>query len=88
MTAAAPLATTHGVRFAVLLGVMLVLGCLPCTTEAPLLLPDGGAAVCVRSTDCPRPADVLLCASTEDQLRGCIGCAASACVRYTPRSCQ
>ncbi len=89
MTARAALATTGPtMRAAVLLAGLLLAACVPCASEAPVLLPDGGAAACVQSTDCPRPAGVLLCTSQEDQLRGCVGCSAAACVRWTPGACR
>lgn len=68
--------------------VLAAAGCVPCASQAPVLLPDGGAAGCVQSTDCPRPAGVLLCTSDEDQLRGCVGCSAARCVRWTPEACR
>jgi hypothetical protein len=78
----------HDVRPPLLLLAVLGLGCgPPCVLEAPVTLPDAGVASCVQSADCPRPANVLLCASTEDRLRGCIACQATRCVRFTPGTC-
>jgi hypothetical protein len=70
-----------------LAGVLFAACGPPCAHQAPVSGADGGTASCVQATDCPRPADVLVCASTEDHLRGCVGCEASRCVRYTPAGC-
>jgi hypothetical protein len=84
------LATTDPVRRACCIGLLLALAACgpPCALPAAVSQPDGGVARCVQSQDCPRPAGVLLCASTEDHLRGCLACEATACVRYTPGTCR
>jgi hypothetical protein len=84
------LATTLSVRRAWALGVLLALAACgpPCVLQVAVSQADGGAARCVQSQDCPRPAGVLLCTSAEDRLRGCLACEATACVRYTPGTCR
>lgn len=59
----------------------------PCPVEVSQAGPDGGAATCVTSSDCLRPSATLLCASTEDHLRGCVDCVDSRCVEYVPEVC-
>ncbi len=49
---------------------------------------DGGTWTCVVNTDCPRPANVLVCGQTEDQLRDCIACESNVCIRYQPKACK
>lgn len=71
----------------------------PCPRADSLGGLDGGPVACVVSTDCPRPANLLVCGSAEDQLVGCVDCVAVAvvdasgfreenqCVRYVPMEC-
>jgi hypothetical protein len=71
--------------------VLLALGAAACNrpgpVEVPQLTPDGGAAVCVTSSDCMRPSATLLCGSTEDRLRDCVDCVDRRCVRFVPEAC-
>jgi hypothetical protein len=48
---------------------------------------DGGAVACVRATDCPLAANVLVCVNDEDRLRDCVACERNVCVRHQPRAC-
>ncbi len=70
---------------------MLALGFFSCGTVCPqreaFTTADGGALTCIVSTDCPRPANVLVCGQTEDHLRDCIACEDTRCVRYRPLAC-
>jgi hypothetical protein len=58
-----------------------------CPEAVPLLSADGGARSCVLATDCPRPSNVLVCSNSEDELRDCVGCVDTNCVRFRPLSC-
>jgi hypothetical protein len=49
---------------------------------------DGGTSRCVQNIDCPRPTSVLVCGEDMDELRDCIACVDSSCVRYLPEKCQ
>lgn len=68
----------------------LVLSFAACTRECPradtLVGLDGGIAVCVSSTDCPR-GSILVCGSVEDHLRDCVECVNTQCIRYVPQVC-
>lgn len=67
---------------------LLLLGCgRLCARAEPLFSLDGGSAVCVQNTDCPRPSSVLVCGQNEDQLRNCIACTDNRCFRYHPEAC-
>jgi hypothetical protein len=55
-----------------------------CARQEPVPGLDGGSVACVVSTDCPRPANVLVCGNLEDRLRDCVECASTRCVRYIP----
>jgi len=61
---------------------------VPCTQPHALASLDGGAVVCVLATDCPRPPNVLVCGSLEDQRIGCVDCVTTQCVRYAVQECQ
>ena len=58
-----------------------------CPQREALLTADGGQVACLVNTDCPRPANVLVCTQTEDQLRDCVSCEETHCVRYRPKAC-
>ncbi|MBX7099915.1 MAG: hypothetical protein K1X89_19520 [Myxococcaceae bacterium] len=58
-----------------------------CTTSEPLLRDDAGVFTCVRAEDCPRPTNVLICTSTEDQARDCVLCSETRCLRFTRGAC-
>lgn len=71
------------------LSLMLVSACgRVCAREETLSGLDGGVVACVLPTDCPRPANVLVCGNLEDHLRDCIDCKATQCVRYLPEVCK
>jgi hypothetical protein len=71
-----------------LLALHVLVACArPCPVERPQASSDGGVAACVTSSDCMRPPATLLCASTEDRLRGCVDCVKSRCVEYVPEAC-
>ena len=73
----------------VLLSGLLFLGCgRVCSRVEPVTGLDGGAAVCVQNTDCPRPSSVLVCGQMEDQLRDCIACVDNRCAHYHPEACR
>lgn len=75
-------------RLLSLLALVAVTACnRPCPVEVPQTTPDGGATACVTSSDCMRPSATLLCASTEDHLRGCVDCVERRCVEYVPEAC-
>ena len=68
---------------------LLVLGCAAvCPEKQPLLGLDGGPQVCTRNTDCPRPSNILVCSSTDDQQRDCVACIDTQCVRWVPKECR
>ncbi len=70
------------------LACLLACGCINvCPVQEALNGVDGGQLSCVIATDCPRPSNVLVCSSTEDELRDCIGCVDAKCVRYRPKAC-
>jgi hypothetical protein len=72
-----------------LLLLLSVPGCSRlCSREEPLAGLDGGAVTCVLATDCPRPANVLVCGSPEDRLRDCVDCTANRCARHRPEVCE
>jgi hypothetical protein len=72
----------------VLLGLSAVSACQrPCPVMTPQVGQDGGVSPCVTSTDCRRPPSTLVCASTEDRLRGCVDCVERRCVEYVPEAC-
>lgn len=64
--------------------------CLPpvCTSQTPLGYADGGAYRCIQAVDCPRPSNVLVCASTDDQAGDCVSCVDTTCVRFTRAECR
>lgn len=72
----------------VLLSSVLFLGCnRVCSSPEALMGVDGGDSRCVQNTDCPRPSSVLVCGEHLDELRDCIACVDSRCVRYRPEAC-
>jgi hypothetical protein len=56
-------------------------------TEVMLQL-DGGAQRCVRSEDCPRPANVLICVAEGQPERECVSCTDTQCLRHVPELCR
>lgn len=72
-----------------LLAATALMACArPCPSAEALVGLDGGPFACVADTDCPRPANLLVCGSDEDRLLGCVDCSDTRCVRYTPAECQ
>jgi hypothetical protein len=73
---------------AALLAPLLLCACSQTCPRAETLVGlDGGVALCVTSTDCPRPSSILVCGSLEDHLRDCVQCVGTQCVRYVPEAC-
>lgn len=62
-----------------------------CQAVCPLLEPlraaDGGVVRCAAAGECPRASTDLVCADTEDRLRGCIDCVESRCVSFSAGVC-
>lgn len=54
-----------------------------CLKEEPVLNPDGTVARCLAPVDCPRPSNVLVCASTGDRVKGCVDCVSTECHLFT-----
>jgi hypothetical protein len=75
-------------RFVLVLVLTLTACGAPCVREEPVAGLDGGQAACVRATDCPRAASVLVCTSLEDRGVGCVGCVENRCVRFAPEACR
>lgn len=80
------------VRLLGLLGLLGASACgvfLPpvCSSSQPLTRDDAGTFTCIRSEDCPRPTNVLVCTSTEDQARDCVACVDTKCLRFTRGAC-
>jgi len=75
-------------RLATALALLALTACgRVCPEAQDLQDTDGGVQRCVLATDCLRPSGVLICSSTDDQQRDCVGCVDTRCVRYVPRAC-
>ena len=87
MTAGPPVCYEWSMRRGFALALVVMACDRPCPRADSLGGLDGGPVACVVSTDCPRPANLLVCGSAEDQLVGCVDCVATRCVRYVPMGC-
>ena len=58
-----------------------------CSTAAAVLREDGGQYRCIQAEDCPRLANVPVCADTLVREKECVACAETRCVRILPKAC-
>lgn len=76
--------------FQVLCAAVLLSACFSpvCPEPEPILLLDGGTAVCLRAESCPRPSDLFVCTTTGDIANVCVACQNTQCVRLSPGVCR